>query len=301
MKFFKASDTSQAHEISQTGTTENTIPDMTSREEIKVNNLVKAKVPPAKTNYRRIFGQLKVFALTYIGYSLIHFQRQFWSIGKVYLTQRHPELDKSVLSRFDAAELYSYAFFLYVCGIIGDRYNPRYLLTLAWAGIGVFFALLGLGGFSELTSQYYYFPMFIGIGAFNSLLFPNCVPVLSNWFPKRTRGLILGFWASCNNCGNLVGIQIGTFLQDRYGSRWEILQAYAAGMVIFWAILVFAFLVVHPSEVGIDIEEASEQEVKAIQTTEKQEVFSEVMKTDRTPRETEESVKTVSRVTQKEE
>ncbi|TNV82607.1 hypothetical protein FGO68_gene9487 [Halteria grandinella] len=212
-------------------------------------------------NRRRLLGQIRVFALTYMGYSLIHFQRQFWSIGKTYLTDRHPELNKSVLSRFDAAELCSYAIFLYVCGIIGDKYNPRILLTIAWFGIGVFFALLALGGYFEITSQVYYYPVFIGIGMFNSFLFPNCVPILAKWFPKKSRGLFVGFWASCNNCGNLVGIQVGTALQEVYGNQWEALQAYAALFVIVWSVLIFAFLVPDPKAVGIQIEDSSEVEL----------------------------------------
>lgn len=121
-----------------------------------------------------------------------------------------------MLSTFDASELMAYAIFLYICGIMGDRFNPRYLLTMAWAGIGVFFALLALGGYAGIESKVYYYPVFIGIGAFNSFLFPNCVPILGNWFPKKTRGLFVGFWASCNNNGNLIGAQLGAALQDAF-------------------------------------------------------------------------------------
>jgi len=154
----------------------------------------------------------------------------------------------------------AYAVFLYICGVAGDRFNPRLILTMAFIGIGVFYALLSLGGFFEITSQIYYYPVFIGIGVFNSFLFPSCVAVLGQWFPKKSRGIFVGSWASCNNFGNIIGIQIGAALFDVYGNKWEALQAWAAGFVFIWAIIVFFFLVPHPEMEGIEIDEMTEKE-----------------------------------------
>jgi sugar phosphate permease len=65
-----------------------------------------------------------VYAITYIAYALIHFQREFWSLSKPYISEKHPiDLSKAVLSRFDTAQLFFYASFLYVCGVLGDSYD----------------------------------------------------------------------------------------------------------------------------------------------------------------------------------
>ena len=56
----------------------------------------------------------------------------------------------------------------------------------------------------------------------------------------------------------MIGIQIGAGFLDFYGDKWEALQAWAAGFVFLWAILVFFFLVPHPEMVGIEIEEMTE-------------------------------------------
>lgn len=215
----------------------------------------KAKETKEEHNHRRLVNQAKVYFLTYVGYSLVHWQREFWSLGKTYLTAAIPELPKQVLSRFDFSEMAAYAIFLYICGVAGDRYNPRHILTMAFIGIGIFYALLGLGGFLKITSQVYYFPVFVGIGIFNSFLFPSCVAVLGQWFPKKSRGFFVGSWASCNNFGNMVGIQIGAGLLDAYENRWEVLQIYASVFVFLWAILIHLFLVPHPDLLDITIEE----------------------------------------------
>jgi hypothetical protein len=73
----------------------------------------------------------------------------------------------------------SYAVFLYIFGCAGDLYDPRKVLTIGFYGIGIFYGILSLGGFLSLTSGYFYFPVFIGIGLFNSLLFPTCIVVLA--------------------------------------------------------------------------------------------------------------------------
>jgi sugar phosphate permease len=93
-----------------------------------------------------------VYVITYIAYSLIHIQREFWSLSKPYIFKQHPELSKKILSRFDTAQMFFYAISLYICGIIGDTYNLRYVLSFAYAGLTIFFALLSLPGFLDLTN-----------------------------------------------------------------------------------------------------------------------------------------------------
>ena len=66
--------------------------------------------------------------------------------------------------------------------------------------------LQAIGGFTMITSQAFYYIVFILIGLFNSLIFPNFISVLGNWLPKNRRGILIGLWATCNNVGNIVGI-----------------------------------------------------------------------------------------------
>ncbi len=48
---------------------------------------------------RRIIEQIKVYLLTYLGYSLVHWQREFWSMAKTTMSS----IPNEVLSYFDFA------------------------------------------------------------------------------------------------------------------------------------------------------------------------------------------------------
>jgi sugar phosphate permease len=37
---------------------------------------------------------------------------------------------------------------------------------------------------------------------------------MGNWFPKKNRGFIVGLWATCNNFGNILGIELAAFLME---------------------------------------------------------------------------------------
>jgi sugar phosphate permease len=67
--------------------------------------------------------QVKVYLLTYIAYSLIHFEREFWSLSKKQLKNEKHIFTTEQLSRFDFAELILYSVFLFVCGVVGDTFD----------------------------------------------------------------------------------------------------------------------------------------------------------------------------------
>lgn len=227
---------------------------------------------------RKKIEQIKVYLITYLAYSLVHFQREFWSLSKSKIVHEHPkELSKSILSRFDTAQLLAYAFFLYICGIIGDSYNQRLVLSGTLAALTIMFSLLSLPGFLDITSQPYFYCVQILIGVFNAFLFPCMIAIMGNWFPKKNRGFIVGMWATCNNFGNIVGIQLAAFLLETCELEWQWLMVLASGMTAILAVVIFLFLVPHPDDVGIYVEELDEKEVLIASATE-QEVYDKVIR-----------------------
>jgi len=109
------------------------------------------------------------------------------------------------------------------------------------------------------------------IGTLNALLWPCFISILGVWFPKKSRGFLAGLWATCNNFGNILGIQIGTQLLKVY-KDWEWLL-YTIGIVVFlWGIVLWVYLVPDPAAIGITIQEYTEQEA-LIQVGSKPEVL----------------------------
>lgn len=95
---------------------------------------------------------------------------------------------------------------MYIGGILGDQFNQRIVLSIAYLVLSLSFLALGFAGVFEITNQAYFYFVQIVIGAFNSVLPPTFIGIMGHWFPKKNRGLIVGFWATCNNFGNIVGI-----------------------------------------------------------------------------------------------
>ena len=100
---------------------------------------------------------------------------------------------------------------------------------------------------------------------------------MGNWFPKKNRGFIVGLWATCNNFGNIAGIQVAALLLDVFEGRWEWLMVLSAGFAIGLGALIFFFLVPHPKDIGIYVEEMTENEV-LISTATTKEVYDNVIR-----------------------
>ena len=200
--------------------------------------------------------QIKVYLITYIAYSLIHFERVFWSLSKSYL-KTGPYKDQfttTVLSSFDFAELIAYSFFLYLSGIIGDNFDQRRVLTWAYLGLGTVFFMLGLPGFMDMSSgfwYYYFILVMVLIGALNAMLWPSFISIVGHWFPKSSRGFLAGLWSTCNNTGNILGIQLGAGLLTIFGDNWQWLLVTISLLVYIWAGVIYFFLVPEPDLIGI--------------------------------------------------
>jgi sugar phosphate permease len=92
------------------------------------------------------------------------------------------------------------------------------------------------------------------MGIFNSAIFPNFISIMSNWFPKKNRGALVGFWATANNFGNIVGIQLASWLMKVFDGKWQFLLLIIGVFLFGVAILNLIFLVPEPEMIGIEID-----------------------------------------------
>lgn len=78
-------------------------------------------VEKSADNKKKVLYQVRVYLITYLAYTIIHLEKEFWSFSKPYIVKRHPELlTKEIISHFDTSQLFFYAMSLYVCGVLGD-------------------------------------------------------------------------------------------------------------------------------------------------------------------------------------
>ncbi|KAL3693842.1 hypothetical protein R1sor_007493 [Riccia sorocarpa] len=172
---------------------------------------------------------------------------------------------KGLLGDVDLAFLASYAIGMYFAGHLGDRVDLRLFLFGGMAASGFFVAMFGAGYWFQVHSLTYYVVVQICAGLMQSSGWPSVVAVVGKWFGKSKRGLIMGIWNAHTSAGNIVGSLLAAGVLQ-YGWGWSFVLP---GLLqIFGGILMFCFLVVEPSDVGLhnphDTQEVVDVQGKAV-------------------------------------
>jgi len=75
--------------------------------------------------------------------------------------------------------------------------------------------------------------------------------VLGNWLPKKTRGLIVGFWIGCVNVGDIAGQEFALLLHDVAHLDIEWVFLFHSSCLLVLLILVVALLRPYPEKYGL--------------------------------------------------
>jgi OPA family glycerol-3-phosphate transporter-like MFS transporter 1/2 len=85
-------------------------------------------------------------------------------------------------------------------------------------------------------------------GVFQSTGWPSVVSIMANWYGKGKRGLVMGIWNAHTSLGNIMGTVIAAACLQ-YG--WGYAFIVPGVMISLLGLVVFAVLVVQPSDVGL--------------------------------------------------
>ena len=122
--------------------------------------------------------------------------------------------------------------------------------------------MFSFGGTWKITSVWYYLVFFGFSGLFQSIGWPNFISVMGNWFSKESRGVVFGFWCTCQNMGNIGGVILINILRSGLGMSWM----WSLRIIGIWvgvlAVLNFLLLVEDPENVGIIIDLPEEDDSK---------------------------------------
>ncbi|XP_036616139.1 sugar phosphate exchanger 3 [Trichosurus vulpecula] len=228
-----------------------------------------------------------VFLLTFFSYSLLHASRKTFSNVKVsissqwtpmYLNKTAVQLEPAelwnrshlfpnaeeatlFLGTLDTIFLFSYAVGLFVSGMIGDRFNMRWVLSFGMCSSAVVEFCFGtLTEWLHFYNKGFYCSLWILNGLLQSTGWPCVVAVMGNWFGKAGRGVIFGLWSACASVGNILGACLASSVLQ-YGYEYAFLLTasvqFAGGIIIFFGLLI------SPEEIGlpgIEEEESSEDD-----------------------------------------
>lgn len=159
----------------------------------------------------------------------------------------------------DTSFLAMYSIGLFISGSMGDHYNPKWLLVISYIVVSAVICLISLSGMFSWSSIVLYCILFGINGFMQSFGWPACTVIFANWFGKRGRGAMIGLFCSNANTGNIGGAVLTSFLTSTLLLDWRLSFMIVGLLCAVMAVINGFFLIVHPQEKGILIEEYDEQ------------------------------------------
>ncbi len=201
--------------------------------------------PKLARDSRYEFWRWRIFSVTWLAYAGFYLTRKAFSVAKNEL--KKPEvmgLTKADMSWIDGANSVAYALGQFVWGPLGDKFGPRVIVLIGMLAsvttavamgasstvllMGVLFAFQGLcqsSGWAPLTKN---------VGEF---------------FSRRERGSVMGFWCTNYALGGFVASTLAAWAAQKYGWRYAFFVP-AGGLFAIW-ILFLLFQRNRPEDVGL--------------------------------------------------
>ncbi|KAM7537381.1 hypothetical protein Aperf_G00000061630 [Anoplocephala perfoliata] len=204
--------------------------------------------------------QIFILFLTFSVYVLFHSSRKPLSVVKTVFHKKcspQPPLPPNycqwkpfdtdnwaaIVGWLEIIFLLFYAFAMFPIGHAAERISLRVFLTGGMVASGLTTVMFGLGYYLNIHALSYYVAAQILGGITQATGWPCVVTILSNWFGRGRRGLIMGIWNAHTNVGNVLGsILAGAFVNYQWGASFLV----PGFLLIAGAYVVYLVLVDHP-------------------------------------------------------
>lgn len=156
--------------------------------------IAEIKDPEAvKKNY--LYWRFRIFYAMWIGYAFFYFTRKSFPFA-MSIMQSELGLSKFELGLLGSILYITYGASKFLSGIIGDKSNPRYFMSVGLILTGVFNLLFGM------SSAYWALALFWGLnGWFQGWGWPGCAKLLTHWYSQSERGRWWSIWNTSHNVG----------------------------------------------------------------------------------------------------
>lgn len=174
----------------------------------------------------------RIFASTWLCYVGFYLARKPFFIAKSALGDALG-WGASELAIIGTAYLVAYAGGQFVAGAAGTKMGPRRLLLLGM-GISVISNIV-----FGMTNNLGTFALFMAVnGLAQASGWAGTVSNMGNWFRRRERGTVMGFWATCFQFGGVFGNGLAAWALGKYGFEYSFFCG-AAGLLLIMAFFVF--------------------------------------------------------------
>ena len=159
--------------------------------------------------------RIRVFYSMYIGYAFFYFTRKSFTFAMPAMIQ-DLGFDKAELGMRGSILTISYGLSKFVSGIMSDRSNPRYFMSIGLILTGVFNILFGF------SSTLILFAIFWGLnGWFQGWGWPPCAKLLTHWYSQSERGRWWSIWNTSHNVGGFIIPIVASAIAQYVGWRYS--------------------------------------------------------------------------------
>ena len=232
-------------------------------------------IESTKSNQNKVakkyqYWRVRIFYSIYIGYSLYYFTRKSVTFVLPFM-EKDLGFTKAELGLLSTVLYLSYGLSKFLGGIVSDKSNPRYLMSLGLIATGIFNIAFG---FSSSLFLFCTFWLFNGI--FQGCGWPPCTKQLTHWFSQKERGFWWSLGSSSHNFGGaLIPIFIAYIAQSY---DWRIALHATGVLTILAGLWLINRLRDTPETMGLpaieDFNEDHEEQKASLEDKKQKELFS---------------------------
>jgi OPA family sugar phosphate sensor protein UhpC-like MFS transporter len=215
----------------------------------------------------------QIFIITWLAYAGFYFTRKSFSVAKIALEKEPIWFDLSSIACYretsfgmtsvemawiDLGYLLVYAIGQFLCGILGDKFGTRIVISVGM--FGSILAAVAMGA-SSVTILFGIF--FCLQGLCQSTGWAPLSKNIGNFFSERERGTILGLWCTNYALGGVLASAFAGFVAMQF-CNWRYAFFFPAAVLLVIWVLFLLFQHNKPEDLGLPPIEDYHGEAKAV-------------------------------------
>ncbi|MGV8090606.1 MAG: MFS transporter [Mangrovibacterium sp.] len=147
----------------------------------------------------------QIFGITWLSYAGFYFCRKNFSVAMPFFSH---DLHISNMTLANIITAYSIMYMVgqFVSGFLNDWLGPRIVV-----GSGLLIAVISNFFIGIYASSFLFLVFMLFNGAGQSTGWSGLVRIMSEWFEKRERGIVMGWWTTCYVVGGIISVIFATW------------------------------------------------------------------------------------------
>ncbi|KAM3137181.1 hypothetical protein pb186bvf_010727 [Paramecium bursaria] len=147
-----------------------------------------------------------IYICCYLQYTFVHSCRSTWSyVSSILKTEDTNDVDSTFIGYTNFAFLFVYGSAMLFLGQVGDKIGPKMFVLIGTFTTSIIIFMICILITQEEKHQWIFLLLMIANGVTQATAWPGLLAILNNWFSKQHKLILMGYFTSCTNIGNLIG------------------------------------------------------------------------------------------------